>query len=109
MPETATLNRHAGKRRDRRRRIVFRRSVRLAVRTATATALGLLAVVIAWHCFSQWRLGRVELSTEGPPLKIEVLDETGTRPIGEPADLLTRTTLALPDGEYRLRARARDG
>ena len=34
---------------------------------------------------------------------MQVLDESGVQPVGEPVNLVTRTTLVLPDGEYRLR------
>ena len=34
---------------------------------------------------------------------MQVLDESGEEPIGEPVDLVTESTLALPDGDYRLR------
>ena len=54
--------------------------------------------------FSEWRLGRIVLTTDGPPLAAELLPaSSGDRPIGEPFDIGTRTVLALPAGDYRLR------
>ncbi len=76
---------------------------RIVAATAAVTVLLILASAAAWRLHGEWRLGRVELTTDGPPLLLQVLDESGEEPIGEPVDLVTRTTLVLPDGEYRLR------
>ena len=37
------------------------------------------------------------------PLTAEVLPESGKEAIGEPFEIVTRSTLALPDGDYQLR------
>ena len=61
----------------------------------------------AWRYYSDWRLGRVVLTTDGPPLAAEVLPaSSGDRPIGEPFDVGARTVLTLPAGDYRLRVKA---
>jgi hypothetical protein len=80
-----------------------RRTIQLLASTVAATSLVLLGGLAVWRSFSEWRLGRIELTNEGPPLIVQVLAETTDEPIGEPIDLLETTTLALPDGDYRLR------
>lgn len=82
------------------------RTIRLVATTVAVTLLALLAGRATWRLYEGWRLGRVVLTNEGPPLKVQVLDESGEDPIGEPFDLLTESTLALPDGDYRLRVNA---
>ena len=52
---------------------------------------------------SEWRLGRIELTNDGPMLTVQVLDEPGEHPLGEPVEVFKKWMLALPDGEYRLR------
>ncbi len=79
------------------------RDWRRAIRIAAAIILLEIAGYAAWRLYDHWRLGRVELSNGGPPLVVQVLDESGETPIGEPFDLVARTTLTLPDGDYRLR------
>ena len=56
-----------------------------------ATVLLMLGAVLGWRYYSDWRLGRVELTTDGPPLTAQVLAESGDEPIGEPFDFGTRT------------------
>ena len=71
---------------------------------AAATVLLMIGVVGAWRYYSDWRLGRIALTTDGPPLAAELLPaSSGEQPIGEPFDIGTRTVLALPAGDYRLR------
>ena len=63
-----------------------------------AAALG------GWRYYADWRLGRVELTTDGPPLAAEVLPESASdQPITEPFDVGARTVITLPAGDYRLR------
>ena len=73
-------------------------------RPPRSTLLAILATLAAWQLYAGWRLGRIELTTDGPPLVLQVLDESGEEPIGEPVDLVKKTTLSLPDGDYRVRA-----
>jgi hypothetical protein len=81
-----------------RKRTILDRAVTVAV-----TVLVLLAGLAAWRFYSTWRLGRVELTNDGPPLFAQVLPESGDEPLGEPFDVVTRATVALPAGDYRLR------
>ena len=61
----------------------------------------------AWRYYSEWRLGRIVLTTDGPPLAAEVLPaSSGDQPMGEPFDVGARTVLTLPAGDYRLRVKA---
>ncbi len=84
-------------------RRVWTRSIRDRVLTVAATVLAFSVGFAAWRFYSEWRLGRIELTNGGDPLVAQVLPEQGDDPIGEPFDLVTRTTLALPAGDYRLR------
>jgi hypothetical protein len=76
---------------------------RTILRIAAAVVLLELAALTAWRLYDHWRTGRIELTNQGPPLTVQVLDESGERPIGAPFDVLTKWALDLPDGEYRLR------
>ncbi len=78
---------------------------RIAAWSVAVVLLLELASLAAWWAFSTWRLGRVVLTTEGPPLEVQVLTESGDAPIGEPVALVPSATLALPHGDYRLRVR----
>jgi outer membrane protein assembly factor BamB len=68
-----------------------------------ATVLLMLGAWAGWRSYGEWRLGRVVLTTDGPPLRAQVLAESADEPIGEPFDVGTRTLLPLPAGDYRLR------
>jgi hypothetical protein len=48
---------------------------------------------LGWRFSSDWRLGRVVLSTDGPPLTAQVLAESRDEPIGEPFAVRTRKVL----------------
>ncbi len=58
--------------------------LRFAVRLVAAVLAIQAALLAAWWGYGHWRLGRIELLNNGPPLTVEVLDETGEFPIGEP-------------------------
>jgi hypothetical protein len=76
---------------------------------ATAVAACLLLVAAsyaAWRWYADWRLGRVVLTTDGPPLTADVLPAGDDTPVTEPFTIGTSTPLALPAGDYRLRLRA---
>jgi tRNA A-37 threonylcarbamoyl transferase component Bud32 len=73
-----------------------------AIATA-ATILLMIAGFAAARFYNAWRLGRLVLASDGPPLSAVVLPESGEEPIGEPFDIGTRTVLSLPHGDYRLR------
>ncbi len=76
---------------------------RIAATAIAAVIVLELVALAAWWSYSRWRLGHITLTNEGPPLVVQVLDESGEHPIGKPFDLVTESTLALPDGDYRLR------
>jgi hypothetical protein len=80
-----------------------RTALRALGMTVAAVLLMELIAFAAWRFYGHWRLGRIELTNAAAPLLIQVLDESGEQPIGDPIDLVTTTTLALPDGDYRLR------
>jgi outer membrane protein assembly factor BamB len=65
--------------------------------------LALLAGWAGWWFYSEWRIGRIELTTDGDPLVLQVLEESSDTSIGEPFDMIDRAFLALPAGEYKLR------
>ena len=49
-------------------------------------------------------MGQIELVVaEGEPVAAQVLGEDADVAIGEPVDVVTRATISLPQGEYRLR------
>ncbi len=79
------------------------RPLRAVGTTVAAVLLLELVAFTAWRFYGHWRLGRIELTNAGPPLIVQVLVESREQPIGEPVNLVTTTTLALPDGDYRLR------
>jgi len=73
---------------------------------AWAVATALMVEVVgfaAWRTYDGWRRGRVVLTNDRPPLTVQVLGESGEEPVGAPFDLVTESTLALPDGDYWLR------
>ena len=71
--------------------------------TVLATLLVLLISLAAWRYYSQWRLGRIVLTNHGIPLLAQLLPESGDEPLDEPFDVVARSTLSLPAGDYRLR------
>ncbi len=73
---------------------------------AAATVLLMAAALVSWRYYADWRLGRVELTADGPPLAAEVLPESGSdQPITDPFDVGARAVISLPAGDYRLRVR----
>jgi hypothetical protein len=73
-----------------------RKSLSGAGLAAAATVLFMLGAFLGWRYYADWRLGLVVLTTEGPPLAVDVLPtSSGGRPIGEPLDIGTRSVLTL--------------
>jgi outer membrane protein assembly factor BamB len=101
--------------RARRTPVVERivRYVRQRRKTLTGAGVGAAAMVllmagalVGWRYYADWWLGRVELTSDGPPLAAEVLPETGSdQPITDPFDVGARAVITLPAGDYRLRVR----
>ncbi len=79
---------------------------RVAALAVAGTLLVLLGCVGLWLFYADWRLGEVQLFNEGAPVTVQVLPETGELPLAEPFDVVTRATLTLPAGDYRLRVNA---
>ena len=102
MPEPVAPRIPRTRRRLRWRRKSVRRTARVAAIAAAATVLVLIAGLFAWRSYSEWRLGRIVLTNDGPTMTVQVLDESGREPIGEPVEVFRKSTLALPDGDYRL-------
>ena len=80
-----------------------KRAFRDRALAVVATLLVLLIGLGGWCWYSQWRLGRIVLTNHGIPLLVQELPESGDEPLDEPFDLVHRSTLALPAGDYRLR------
>ena len=80
--------------------------IRDRVLTVAATLLVLLIGLAAWWYYSQQQVGRIILTNQGTPLLAQVLPESGDEPLDEPFDVVARSTLALPAGDYRLRVNA---
>ncbi len=70
-----------------------------------ATVLLMIGAFAGWRFYADWRMGRIILTTGGPPLTAEILPASGDEPIGEPFDVGTRTVRSLPAGDYRLRVK----
>ncbi len=82
---------------------VRRNAMRITAGTVATALLVMLVSVAAWRFYADWRLGWIELTNDGPPLMAQVLPESSDEPLGEPFSVMTRSTLALPAGDYRLR------
>jgi outer membrane protein assembly factor BamB len=83
-----------------------RKTLAGAAVAAAVTVLLMAAALVSWRYYADWRLGRVELTADGPPLAAGVLPETGSdQPISDPFDVGTRAVITLPAGDYRLRVR----
>jgi tRNA A-37 threonylcarbamoyl transferase component Bud32/outer membrane protein assembly factor BamB len=83
-----------------------KKAIRGGATVAAATVLLMLCAWAGLHYYSEWRLGRVILTTDGLPLAAEVLPEAGDQPISGPFDVGIHTVLALPAGDYRLRVKS---
>ncbi len=81
-----------------------RRTFRLVAATVAATLLALGLAAAGWRLSAPWRLGRVVLTNEGPPMTVRVLGASDDATILGPIELVRRATLELPPGDYRLHA-----
>jgi hypothetical protein len=82
----------------------FRRqsqSVAVAMIATAATLVLTLLGLSLNYMYSQWRLGFLSLSTDRPPLVVEVLDKSGRRIIPS-RTLPTSEPVSLPAGDFRL-------
>ena len=68
-----------------------------------ATILVSIGAMLGWRSFSDWRLGHIVLTNDGPPLSAQILPESGVEPAGEPFAIVDHATLTLPAGDHRLR------
>jgi PQQ-like domain len=78
---------------------IRRRGIGHALAGAAVTML----VIAGWRLYAGWRMGRIELTTDGEPVVAQVLAEASDTAFGEPFDVAARAVVALPAGEYRLR------
>ena len=100
---TATRRRNSSSlpaRADRPRRA----QLTVAGLAVAATVVLMLGTLAAWRYYSEWRLGHVVLTTDGPALLGQILAEATDTPIGEPFSIGPKSPLALPAGDYRLRS-----
>jgi serine/threonine protein kinase len=72
-----------------------------------ATTLLIVGSYQGWRFYNDLQLGRVVLTTDGPPLTAQVLAESSDEAIGEPFDIGTRTMRRFPAGDRRLRVTGR--
>jgi hypothetical protein len=79
-----------------------RRSMVLASASAAVSIILVIAAVVGWTWYANWRLAHLSLDTDGGFLKAEVLDDTD-------GSVVTRFTVptqephTLPPGHYRVR------
>src|SRR5262249_19376967 len=84
-----------------------KKALRAGALGVAATVILMMAALFGWRDYSGWRLGRIVLTSDGPPLAAEVLPaSSGDQPMGEPFDVGARTVVSLPAGDYRLRVKA---
>jgi serine/threonine protein kinase len=99
-----------------RRTPIWEKAARWAKRQKKSVAIGTIAavisVVLAGSCLAFWlqhqqsKLGRLSLSTTGEPLIAEVLEPNHDARVVEPFTVPTKSPLALPAGDYRVRLSA---
>ena len=75
--------------------------------TALATVVCMSIAIAGFCAYSEWRLGRVVLMTDGPALVGQVLAEATDTTIGERFSIGPYAPLALPAGDYRVRVQGR--
>jgi outer membrane protein assembly factor BamB len=80
-----------------------RRGIKVTAATAAASVLLVVLAVFGWQWYMESRLGRVMLTTDGPPLAAEVLFEDRDDLVVKPFTLPTQEPVSLPAGSYRLR------
>ncbi len=90
---------------ERITRYVRKRSKTIGVGAivVAATSLAIVGSFLAWRSYSDSRLGRVLLSTDGPPLEAQVLSASVEERVGEPFSVGTHAIVSLPEDKYRLR------
>ena len=67
-----------------------RRGIVYALAAIVASFVVGAASIVGWQYYTESRIGRVELLTEGDAVAAQVLDESRELAIGEPFDLVTR-------------------
>jgi tRNA A-37 threonylcarbamoyl transferase component Bud32 len=72
---------------------------------ALAATIIVVGSIVGWNAYGNWRLGRLVLSTAGPPLTARLVDDRGTN-IGEEFSIGTKTVVPLAAGEYRMKTSA---
>jgi outer membrane protein assembly factor BamB len=83
-----------------------RRTVGLAAAAAAIAVAVVLGSIASWWAYGQSRLGHISLTTEGPSLTAEVLDEESDEPVVPSMAVPSQEPVALKEGRYRLRLSA---
>jgi outer membrane protein assembly factor BamB/tRNA A-37 threonylcarbamoyl transferase component Bud32 len=83
-----------------------RRSAVLAAVTAAASVLLVIGASFAWGWYTEWQMGQLVLTTEGPGLEAEILDDTNEPAQPSFAVSAARQSRSLKAGTYRLRLSA---
>jgi hypothetical protein len=106
----------AGRSIKARRTPVWEKTARWVKKQKKSVAIGTIAaitsVVLAGACLAFWlrhqeaKLGRLSLSTRGETLTVEILDAKRDVRVVEPFTVPTRSPVALPEGDYRVRLSA---
>jgi len=83
-----------------------RRGAVLIVLTATASALLLVSGIVGWNGYAESQMGSLDVSSDGLPFRVEVLDDEG-RPVIEPfltatPGLVDSARVMLPAGDFDL-------
>jgi hypothetical protein len=83
-----------------------RKTLKGAGLAVAATILFMFGAFAAWRYFSDWRLGRVVLVTDGPALSAQMLPEASDTPIGERFSIGAHSPVSLSAGDYRLQVQS---
>ena len=80
-----------------------RARLRIVASSVAAMLLVLAGAAWLWRLYDDWRTGRIVLSARGEPMVVQVLAESSDATVGDPIEVASSATLALPAGDYRLR------
>ncbi len=83
-----------------------KKSVAIGAIAAIASVIVAGTVLSLWLRHEQSRLGQLSLSTQGEPLSAEILHPDRDERVGDPFTVPTRSPVALPEGDHRVRLSA---